>query len=266
MTDGNSFHPVKRFREDGFDVCEKDDGAAYWRIIQAYRSAGIDRDTLMARQSGGHDPVIVATGTGTMEFHPLVYNNPKRMVFKVIDGGRQYILKWMRRGSAGLNRVWPWGKGLTYHTRLFEMVRRAVDGGCVSTQDYRLVAEKWLSTFRMEAFVLLEYVEGVAFAYKENQDALLPALRRSTEDLIRHGLTLDDLSPYNFLVGDDGVIRFIDLSCRFPTRLNAVKMIMKMNNRYGIDLPVRGWRDTLLRSFLAARYAVLGRLGGKEFK
>lgn len=252
-----------RFRRDGYAVRAKSDGRDYWRIMAAYLAADVKREEVLpgGERSRGFS---VPCGDGELALHPLSTVNPNRRVFRAVFDGGTYVLKWASRGTLGLGSLTGRISCLTYFGRLFGLVRRAVDAGCAATQDYLLVAEKPLSPFRQETLVLLEYVEGEALGGKSDLAPYREALREAMADLAGHGLTIDDISPFNFLAAG-GRIRVIDLSCRPPTRLNVVKMIMKMNARYGLDIPVRGAVDNLLRALLGMRYAVRGWFGKDDF-
>lgn len=253
---------ITRTSGDGYDIYCKDDGEEYWRILKACIDENIDQDELI-RNDPAKPVFTVRRGGVSLELHPLVFTNPKRMVFRVEARDKRFILKRARMGTLGLKRLLPGAMGLTYFTRIMRTVNRAVRSGCDATQDYLLVAEKGLSAFRQEVWLLLGYVEGEPLG-----DLPLEAHRRelkaTVEELLRHGLTMDDLTLHNFLVDGGGRVRAIDISCRPFTRLQAVKMAMKMNARYGLGLPIRGVTDNLLRAALAVRYRIKRALGVDE--
>lgn len=245
---------ISRRRSSVYDIYEKDDGLDYWRIVHAYLQAGVTQHDLAARLPE-KAAFTLGVGEGEMRFTTISCTNPKRLVFLVETSEGKFLLKWMRRGSLGLKRLFPNSIGLTQYSRLFRKVREAIDNGCAATQDYRLVAERWVGWTRMEVLAVLEYVEGAHMGDQDDYSPYVARLRTAVEEILRHGLTLDDLSPYNFIVAEDG-IKVIDLSCRPPTRVNAVKMVTKMNARYGLALPIRGVVDNCLRALLAVWYGL----------
>lgn len=258
---GSAKAAVSQRRVTTYDIYAKDDGRDYWRIAHAYLQSGIRREEL-AKNWPEKPEFTLGAGEGAMRFTGLSCVNPKRVVFRVETLDGVYLLKWMRIRSSGLKRLFPGSIGLTRYTRLFRKVRDAIENGCRSTQDYLLVAERWVGWFRMEVVTVLEYVEGESMGERDDYGPFAEDLTRAAEDLLRHDLTLDDMSPYNFLLTPDGV-KVIDLSCRPPTRPNAVKMVMKMNRRFGLAIPVHGLVNRLIGALLAARYVVRGWLGKK---
>lgn len=262
MTGGAARPAVSHRRIAAYDIYAKDDGRDYWSLAHAYLQAGV-RQGELAKSLPDKPEFTLGAGENAMLFSTLSCSNPKRLVFRVDTRYGRYLLKWMRRGSIGLKRLFPNSAGLTYYTRLFQKVRRAVDGGCEATQDYYLVAERWIGAFRMEVVTVLEYIEGEPMGWRDDYSPFADQLARMAESLFRHGLTLDDMSPDNFLVTSNG-IRAIDLSCRPPTRLNTVKMAMKMNARFGLDIPVRGAIDRTLRALLSMRYAARKWVGKRD--
>ncbi|MCC8189074.1 MAG: hypothetical protein LIP77_00365 [Planctomycetes bacterium] len=253
-------YPAFHRQAGGYRLCGRDDGTDYWRLVVGLLEAGVDRARL-ATDPAARDIAVRRDGR-EIRYRALTWTNPRRHVFRVYADGQSFILKWMRQRCLGLDRLLPGWPGVTRNTRLFRLVRRAVDQGCDRTQDYLLVAERPLAPFVRESVVLLEYLAGEPLGRQPDLGPFTEELRATVTNLIRHGLTLDDLSPFNFLVTDSG-IKAIDLSCRRPTRLQAVKMLLKMNTRYGLGIPVRGLVDTILARLLAARYA-LRRLTGKR--
>lgn len=250
-------------RRDGFTVYAAEDNAEWLRIMDAYLAAGV---TFEAVQDGGARgrEFAVTHGGEEFRFKALSRGNPGRLVFRAESGGKSYVLKWTNRKTLGLYRLLPGIPGVTYYTRLLRKVSRAVANGCDVTQNYYLVAERPRSLFRMDVLILMEYVEGQSMGRQEDFAPFRERLEKTVAGLVRHGLTLDDLSPFNFLLAGDA-IKAIDLSCRPPTRLNAVKMIMKMNVRYGLRLPIEGLANKAVRALLGMRYAVRGWFGKKDF-
>lgn len=237
----------------------KNDGGDYWPMVMACIDANIDQDELI-RNFPAKPPITVRQGDVEMVLRPLVYSNPKRMVFRLDADGRSFVLKRARMGTAGFKRLLPGVMGLTYYTRIMRMVNRAVEEGCDVTQDYYLVAEKTLSPFRQEVWVLLHYLNGDSLGEKPDFPVWRGRLMETVATLLRHGLTMDDLTLHNFLV-EEGKIRAIDISCRPFTRLQAVKMAIKMKARYGLELPVTGFSASLIRSLLTIRYSLQRALG-----
>lgn len=248
-------------RADGYRLSAKNDGREYWPAVRACIAENIARDDLIRDREAKREIRVSRDGVD-LTLAPLMFNNPKRMVFRMDWEGRRYILKWARMGALGLDRLFPRTPGWTYFTRIMVLVNRAVRSGCDATQDYFLVAEKPAGRWRREAWVLLGYLEGESLGDMP-ENSLRPELRRTVEELLSHGLTMDDLTLHNFLVDGDRV-RAIDISCRPFTRLQAVKMAMKMNARYGLGVPLRGFGDRLIRCLLAARYRLRRALGGGE--
>lgn len=246
----------------GYDICVKDDGEDYWRIVKACIDENIDQDELIRNHPAKAVFAVKRDGV-ELGLHPLVYTNPKRMVFRVEMGERRFILKRARMGTVGFKRLLPGIMGLTYFTRIMRKVNRAVLNGCDATQDYLLVAEKGLSAFRQEAWLLLGYVEGESLGGLPLEPHRRE-LARTVEELIGFDLTMDDLTLHNFLVDGGGRVRGIDISCRPFTRLHAVKMVMKLNAQYGLNLPVRGLANNLVRAALALRYRIKKVLGFGE--
>ena len=244
---------ILRSHRDGYNVFVKNDGEDYWRIVLACIRENIDQDALMRNYPAKPDIPVSRDGL-EMVLKPFVYSNPKRMVFRLDIGDRRFVLKRARMGATGLKRFFPLAMGLSYFTRIMRFVDRAVRAGCTVAQDYFLVAERPLSAFRQEAWILLEYIDGDSLGYNAAPDELRRELTEVVLRLVRNGLTMDDLTLHNFLVVAGREIRAIDISCRLFTRLQAVKMIMKMNLRYGLGIPIRGVRNTIIRTILAARY------------
>lgn len=257
---------ILRRRQDGFDVFVKDDGVDHWRLARACMRAGIDQKALIAKYP--ECPVFsIDDGETKATATPLAYTNPKRLVLRVEAGDRTYVLKRACMGSPGFKRLFPWVTGMTYFTRIMRKVDAAVRAGCAATQDVYLVAERWLSPFRQEVWVLLQYIEGDGNWRSRDGAERMPdadrrALRQTAEELLRHNLTMDDLAPGNF-VRSAGGFRAIDISCRPFTRLQKAKMMWKLNARYELELPVRGLSCRLLYAFLSVRYGLLKALGKK---
>lgn len=250
---------VSRRRITSWDVLAKEDGNDYWRLAEAFLRSGI-RQPDLAQTPGDHPAFILGVGKATMRFTTLSRAHPKRLVFLVETEEGRFLLKRMRVGTLGLGRLFPNTPGLTRYTRLFHKVRAAIDAGCRSTQDYLMVAERRDGRFRLEVVTVLEYVDGELLGERDDYAPYVPRLREAVRDLLAHGLTLEDLNPHNFIVARDG-IKIIDLSCRPPTRVNAVKMTMKMNRRYGLGIPIRGVADNLLRLVLGGWIRVRRWLG-----
>lgn len=251
-----------RVKRDGFAVVLKNDGNDYWSAVRACVAENIDQEALIRARPAVPPTFRVRRDGQDIVLVPMAYGNPKRMVFRMEWAGRRYVLKRARMGTIGLDRLAPGVIGLSYFTRIMRKVDRAVRNGCGATQDYFLVAERRTAAFRNEVWALLEYVEGESLG-DQPEGAYRPELRRTVEELLRHGLTMDDLTLHNFLVGD-GAVRAIDVSCRPFTRLQAVKMTMKMNARYGLDLAVGGLWNRAIRALLMARYRVRALLGEKD--
>ena len=252
---------IARSVDDGFVVHCQRDGTEYWRLVKACIDENIDQGALIRGFPEMPDIPIDRNGIRAV-LKPIVFNNPKRMVFRLEWEGRVFILKRAFMGTIGLRRVLPWVMGTTYFTRIMKLVDKAVRNGCRATQGYCLVGERWLSALRQEVWVLLEYVEGRPFATAADVAPRKQAFVDAVEDLLRHGLTLDDLVPGNFL--DDGEkVRAIDISCRPFTTLQSAKMRMKMNARYGLNLPMRKKREAVLAFVLGLRYRMRKALGGE---
>lgn len=255
--------PIVRQARDGYDVYMKNDGRDYWPIVKVCIEENIDQDALI-RNFPAKPPIPVRRDGLELELKPLVYSNPKRMVFRLDLDGRSYVLKRARMGTAGFKRLLPGVMGVTYFTRIMRMVNRAVRAGCDVTQDYYLVAEKPVSAFRQEVWVLLGYLDGDSLGAEADFPVWRDGLTETVKTLIRHGLTMDDLTLHNFLV-EAGKVRAIDISCRPFTRLQAVKMAIKMNARYGLNLPVTGFFDTLLHLLLTVRYRLRRAFGKADY-
>lgn len=255
---------VRRFAVDGYDIYMKDDGVDYWRIVKACMDENIDQGELIRNYPA--KPVVTVRRDGVdLSLHPLMYTNPKRMVFRAEMDGRRFVLKRARMGTVGFKHLLPGVMGLTYYTRIMRIVNRAVRAGSDVTQDYFLVAEKKLSAFRQEVWLLLGYVEGEPLGNLP-MDVHRREVVATMEEMFRHGLTMDDITLHNFMVDAKGKVRAIDLSCRPFTRLQAVKMAIKMNARHAVAFPIRGFANNLLRLALAIRYRLKRALGGtKDF-
>lgn len=251
-------------RVDGeFMVHSKDDGVDYWRLVKACVDEKIDQDALRRMWSEKPKLSVVRDGIDVV-LCSIVFSNPKRMVFRVEWEGREFILKRAFMGTVGLRRMLPGSMGITYFTRVMRKVDAAIRAGCRSTQGYYCVAERWLSPFRQEVWVLLECVPGRALL-PQQLPARREAFRAAVEDLLLHRLTMDDLALGNFL--DDGeAVRAIDVSCRAFTTLQTAKMRLKLSALYGLDLPARGGGERACAWFLRLRYRVREWLGGEGIK
>ncbi len=254
-------------RADGdFTVHEKEDGTDYWRIVKACIDENIDQDAFIRDRSAPPDIAIERDGVSAV-LHPLTFKNPKRMVFRLEWEGRVFILKRAFMGTIGLRRLFPNSMGMTYFTRIMRKVDAAVRAGCVSTQGYFCVAERWRSALRQEVWLLLEYIEGRMLSGLDmelKKDLIVAAV----EDLLRHSLAMDDFARGNFLIGADKrsdrngeIVRAIDISCRPLTSLQAAKMRMKLNKLHGLGLPLRGRKERFFGQLLGARYWVREMLG-----
>lgn len=248
-------------KRDGFEVHAKNDGVDYWAAVRACMAENIDQDELI-RNRPARPTFRVRRDGLDITLVPMAYRNPKRLVFRMEWEGRRYVLKRARMGTVGLDRLLPGVMGLTYFTRVMRLVNRAVRNGCGATQDYFLVAEKRTAAFRNEVWALLEYLEGDSLG-DQPEGAFRPELKYAVAELLRHDLTMDDLTLHNFLVGG-GRVRAIDVSCRPFTRLQAVKMTMKMNARYGLGLVVGGFLDKLIFALLSVRSRLRTALGDKN--
>lgn len=256
---GDSAAPaIVRSVDGGFVIHATRDGGDYWRLVKACIDERIDQQELIRNLPAKPDIPIDRDGIRAV-LKPIVFTNPKRMVFRLEWEGRAFILKRAFMGTIGLRRVLPTAMGVTYFTRVMKLVDAAVRGGCRSTQGYYLVAERWLSFLRQEVWVLLEYVEGKPMPQSDvapRKQALVDAV----EDLLRHNLTLDDLSLGNFL--DNGeIVRAIDISCRPFVTLQSAKMRLKMNALYGLGLPMRNAGERIAAWLLGVRYRVRKALG-----
>lgn len=221
----------------GFVVHMKDDGVDYFRLVKACVDAQFDQAAFMKGFPAQPEAALSRDGID-LSLKALAYTNPKRLVFRCTQGGREFILKRSFMGTLGLRRFFPRVMGLTYFTRVMRKVDAAMRAGCRSTQGYYCVAERWLSAFRQEVWVLLECVPGRDLL-PDVPPSRRAALTEAVEDVLRHGLTLDDVSLGNFI--DDGdAVRVIDLSCRPFRAWQAAKMRLKMRRLYGLDLPMRG--------------------------
>jgi heptose II phosphotransferase len=248
-------------RDGGYVVHWKEDGSDYWRLVKACIDENIDQDALIRGYPAKPSIPVERNGISVV-LKTLAYGNPKRMVFRLEWEGRTFILKRARMGTLGLRRFLPWTTGITYFTRVMRKAVAAVAEGCWSTQGYFCVAERWLSLFRQEVWVLLEYVEGTQLNlvnFAPNRRALADA----AENLLQHRMTLDDLALGNFLVDNCGVVRAIDISCRPFTALQMAKMRLKLNTVYGLDMPIAEPREKLCARFLKARYWLRSALGLK---
>jgi hypothetical protein len=229
--------------DGSFTVHRKNDGTDYWRLLKACIDEEIDQDALIRGLPEMPEIPVVRNGVDVV-LQPFVFSNPKRMVFRVEWEGRVFVLKRAKMGTVGLRHLFPRSTGLTYFTNIMKKVDAAMRNGCWSTQDCYCVAERWLGLFRQECWALFEYVEGRGL--EDNEVPEHSAFLRTVEDLLRHGLTMNDISGKNFIT--DGVtVRAIDISCRPFTVLNAAKMRLKLNARYELGLPMRGVLAGLLR-------------------
>lgn len=249
--------PIQYRKADGYDVYAKSNGGDYWRIVKACIGENFDQAGMMRSFPALPEPMTIRRDGMEITLRVLAYANPKRLVFRLETEGRTFILKRARMGTAGFKRLFPWAIGLTYFTRIMRLVDKAVRAGCRATQEYFLVAEKRLSFFRHEVWALIEFIEGESLGREEDVSRWNGELRETTEELLRHNLTMDDLTPYNFLV-TGGKIKAIDISCRPFSRLQAVKMAMRMNQRYGLDLPIAGIVNNIIRFLLSTRDRLRG--------
>ena len=252
---------ILRRQDAGYDVFVKNDGTDYWRLVKACIDENIDQAELI-RNHPAMPQFRIDCGGREILLTPLVYTNPKRMVFKMDYDGRSFVLKRARMGSPGFKRFLPWMMGLTYFTRIMKKVNAATRAGCAVTQDFYLVAEKWLAPFRQEVWVLIQYLEGDLLLHAPDYTVHLDALRATASELLRHGLTMDDLTLGNFLLHENSV-GAIDISCRPFTRLQSMKMTLKLNSRYGLNLPVTGLANRTVHGLLSLRYRIRRALGGK---
>ncbi len=243
---------IVRRREGDYDVYAKNDGVDYWRLVKACIDENIDQAALIREQKWGAAFSIDRNGVKG-EAAVMAVTNPKRMVLRLDAGGRSFVVKRAFMGSPGFKRFLPGVVGLTYFTRIMKLVDAAVREGCDATQDCFLVAERWVGPFRSEAWVLLQYLEGKLLRHCGDIEALIPALRETAGELLRHNLTMNDLAPGNFIVGGDR-IRAIDISCRPVSRLHRVSMIWKFNKRYNLGLPVTNPVDKILYALTAFRH------------
>ena len=255
--------PTVRREDDGFVIYSKNDGTDYWRLARACIAENIDQGELLQAPPGKKPPIRIERDGVEAVLTPIAYRNPKRMVFRLEAAGRVFILKRAYMGSIGLRRLFPRLQGTTYFTRVMKMVNTAVGAGCRSTQDYYLVAEKWLSALRQEIWILLEYVEGDSLGLHPDLASRKGALELAVTDLLRHDLTLDDLTLHNFV--DSGTAIYgIDISCRPFTALQKAKMRLKMRRRYGLNLQPATLTEKALEGMLAVRYRLRKMLGGKD--
>lgn len=249
--------PILRFGKDGFDVSMKNDGVDYWRLAKACVDENVNQAELM-REPYGHHVIQVDRDGVRAELVAMAWTNPKRLVFRMEVDGKRYVVKRAFMRSPGFKRFLPWVMGLTYFTNVMRQVNAAVRNGCDATQDYYLVAERWISFFRQEVWVVLEYMEGELLLLKEDFAPYRAKIRAAALELFAHELTMDDLTLGNFLLGDDDKVRTIDVSCRPCVRLQTVKMAVKLNTLYGLDIPVKGVFNRLLYALLAWRYRLRG--------
>jgi Lipopolysaccharide core biosynthesis protein (WaaY). len=249
-------HTLRR-RADGFDIYAKNDGVDYWRLAKACIDENIDQAAL--RRDLAHHATLPLDRNGVeAELYVMAFGNPKRLVLRMDTEGKRYVVKRAFMGSPGFKRLLPGVMGLTYFTRVMKLVSAAVRAGCAVTPDCYLVAERWVSPFRLEVWTVWEYVEGRRLFRPEEFEAHRGELSRTALELMKHGLTMDDVVPGNFLFNESRA-RAIDISCRPFTRLQKVKMALKLNARYGLGLPVEGVVDRLLAALLSARYRLRGK-------
>lgn len=244
---------ILRRRAADFDVYVKNDGVDYWRLAKACIDENIDQAQLMLRR---HEPQTIPLDRDGVraELVTMAWTNPKRLVFRMEVDGKRYVVKRAFMRSPGFKRFLPWVVGLTYFTSVMKQVNAAVRNGCTATQDCYLVAERWLSPFRQEVWAVLEYLDGEPLIFADDSASHLPAVRACALELLAHGLTMDDLTLGNFLLGPGGVVRAIDVSCRPCLWLQKVKMAVKLDALYGLDMPVSGVFDRILYRMLEGRY------------
>lgn len=242
-------------------------GFHFWRgdhegvgLVAACIAAGVDHAAVLGRPDPGA-PLVVERDGFSLRLFPLAWRNRKRLVLRVEGGERTYVLKRVNRGSLNWSRLFPGVFGLSYFTRVMRRVGPAVERGCGAVQDVLVVAERGLGLSRQDAWVLLEYIDGVSVGMeggREHESGMVAC----AEELLRYGLTLDDVSRGNFL-WDGERVRAIDMSCRDPECLERAKMIEKIRVRYGYVVPKRRFLDRLLCGLVGLRYRVRLALGGK---
>lgn len=250
--------PILRNRDGGFDIYAKNDGVDYWRLVEACIDENIDQDAL--RRDLDHHATLQLDRNGVRaELYVMAFGNPKRLVLRMDVDGKRYVVKRAFMGSPGFKRLLPGVMGLTYFTRVMKLVNAAVRDGCDATSDCYLVAERWVAPFRLEVWTMWEYIEGRRLFRPDEFVPHREEMARMAEELIRHGLTMDDVVPGNFLFSESRA-RAIDISCRPFSRLQKVKMALKLNARYGLGLTLDGLADKLLAALLTTRYRLRGRV------
>lgn len=246
-------NPLLRIRDGDYDICMKNDGMDYRRLVRACIDENIDQPALIREKKYGARFSMERNGVKA-DLAVLAFMNPKRLVLRMETEGRKFVVKRAYMGSPGFRRFFPNAIGLTYFTRIMKKVNAAVRDGCDATQDYFLVAERWLSPFRSEVWTLMEYLEGGLLEWRPDSGPYKPALRETALSLLRHNLTMDDVAPGNFIVGEDGSVRAIDLSCRPFSRWQKASMTWKLNRVYNLGLPVRGWAEKIVCALYGFRY------------
>lgn len=237
---------IVRRREDDFDIYSWKGEADLWPLVRSCINEDLGQET-HHHETG----VDLAVNGEELRLRPLKMGR-KRQVYRLDVGGDSYIVKRTSLRTLGFKHLFPRSVGLTYYTNVMRKVGAARDRGCDAVQDAFLVAEGWVSFFKMEVWLLLRYLPGESLSVTgrgRREDVLRSMIIPCLEEMFRYGLTTNDLNPSNFIDSGDRV-RMIDVACQPLFRLQKAKMIRKLFLRYGIRFPVAGVFDAVLQRVL----------------
>ena len=219
--------PIAVTDAGAFRIYRKDDGNDYWGLVERFRAGAL--------------PVAV-----------LPNNNSRRRVYRVEAFGRRMVLKWDPRGERTVEEFLLCCLHGSFYPRLMFQVRRAVANGCDFIQDVHLVAVRTICGVSLESFALFDYLDGVPLS-EMIRDYRDPALKSrptpeqsaaalaAIAELHRYGLRHFDPNPTNFLVGDGGALKIIDLSARCSALFALANDAVKLKHHFGATFPVEGF-------------------------
>ncbi|MDR0362675.1 MAG: hypothetical protein LBJ46_08360 [Planctomycetota bacterium] len=219
---------IRHETRDGFNVYVKDDGRDYWDILRRFMD-------------------------GRLEAERYPYTIADHRVYFIADGGRKYVLKhdWEKDPRLEI-RLWRWLCG-PFYSRLMRRVDRAAAEGCDVIQEIYLVAEKIGERAYPETYALIEFCPGGCLAAQDSIAKYHPAIIETVQKLHRHRLAFLDVHARNIIVQDDGGLKIIDVSNRGTFLLGRAKDVVRLRQRYGIDLPSRGAVEKLMVRIVRAQ-------------
>ena len=203
-----------------YDIYALDDGYDYWSLVERFR-------------------------LGELSGSQVAGTSPKRKVFFIEHDGRTFVLKFAVNSHRSLeSKLFAFLHGPLY-ARSMKKINRAIEAGCGVVQRIYLAAEKMRGGLSRESIIVAEFVPGTPLDKMADLSAYRSQVAGVVTEAHRYGLTVIDMHPGNFVATDEG-LKLIDLTQRTSLAVGKARDLVRLRERWGVEVPARGLVERLL--------------------